>query len=191
MNPVRAAVVGLEMSDSKSLARVVGANLAFLRKQRFPGWGGQKRFAEFLGLTPNELCIYEYARCVPNEKRLEDIASKLGLAPEDLLRPLKGVLVPDDVSRLDGGMSTPREKRLERRIGELKEMLAKLEGRCEAIEEQNRNLLAENRDLREANIVLGNLLYFDDSPEARARRDRLLERLGPSMAKLVKDPAAF
>ncbi|MDR1534546.1 MAG: helix-turn-helix domain-containing protein [Planctomycetota bacterium] len=191
MNPSLAADAGIELMDSKRLARIVGANLRFLRKRRFPGWGGQKKFAEFLGLTPNDLCVYEYARSLPNEQRMEEMARNLGIPVEDLLRPLPGVTVPKGASSQSDDKAFPAGAELRERLEELKEELARLQGRCEVIQEQNRNLVKENQGLREANTVLRNLLYFDDSPEARERRERLLSRLTPSMADLARVPEVF
>lgn len=73
---------------------VFGANLKHLRRQRFPGWGGQRRFADFLNLSPNDLSVYENGRAMPNEQRLEEMASRLSMTVDELKKPLAGVAAP-------------------------------------------------------------------------------------------------
>ena len=166
--------------DPKWLARVIGANLRHFRKKMFPGWGGQKQFAKFLGLAANDLCVYEYGRIVPNEARQEEIARRLGLTPEQLRLPLPGVVVPPSSPP---GAATDAAWRT--RVEEMQRSLARMEGRMEALQEE----LARQREradrLQEANHVLRHLLYGDDSPEAKARRERVIEHLAPSIAELV------
>lgn len=178
--------------DPKRLARIIGANLKHLRKQRFPGWGGQKKFADYLGLSANDLCVYEYGRSMPNEHRLEEIAGRLGLAAGDLCRPLPDVTVAAaPAAAAAAGPLASSEKAWRDRVDELKRTVARLEGRLEVMEEQNAQLNRKVDELQEANYTLRNLLYVDDTPEARGRRDALLERLGPAIADLVKRREVF
>lgn len=183
--------------DSRQLAKIIGANLKFLRKQRFPGWGGQRRFADFLNLSPNDLCVYEYGRSAPNEQRLEEIAARLELGAEQLRTPLPGVK-PDkgkktfaeaDADESSDSGITPEEWRL--RVEELERQVARLEGRIEVYEKMEERLNSRVNELQEANFILRNLLYVEDTPEARERRDKVLERLGPSMSEMVKLHEAF
>lgn len=178
--------------DPKLQARVVGANLKHLRKQRFPGWGGQKRFAAFLGISANDLCVYEYGRGLPNEQRLDEIAARLELSPDDLRRPLPGVTVarPPQANHLTGPLASA-EKAWREKADELRQTVARLEGRLSLLEEQNADLSEQVKDLREANYVLRNLLYVEESTEARQRRDRVLEKLAPSIGELVRKSEVF
>ena len=178
-SPTEAPVVAVDPGDPKWVARAIGANLRHFQKKMFPGWGGQKRFAEFLGLAANDLCVYEYGRIVPNESRQEEIARRLGLTPEQLRTPLPGVVVspPTAVARSDAAWQVRTE--------ELQRSLARMEGRLEAMQEELIRQREQTERLREANIVLRHLLYGDDSPEARARRERVVECLAPSIADLV------
>lgn len=176
-------------TDPKMLARVIGANLKYLRKQKFPGWGGQKRFADFLKVNPNDLCVYEYGRSAPNEQRLEDFAKLLDLRPDDLRSPLPGVKVlPAD----KGGAPMAAVEHVWRdRVDSLKQMVAKLEGKLEVMEDQNQRLEEQVAKLREANFVFRSLLYTDDTDEAEQRRKRVLERLDSSIARLMGHPEEF
>ncbi len=175
--------------DSKALARVIGANLKHLRKRKFPGWGGQKRFADFLNINPNDLCVYEYGRSAPNEQRLEEFARLLELPVDALRRPLPGVkALPADAA---AGPMTVAEQVWRERIDGLKQTVARLEGRLEATEEQNRRLEEQAAKLREANYVLRGLLYSGDSKDAIERRQRVLERLDASMTQLMRNPEEF
>lgn len=176
----------------KLAARIIGANLKLLRKQRFSGWGGQRRFADFLNITPNDLCVYEYGRSAPSEQRLEEMARRLGMTAEQLQQPLPGVEMPSPaMGEMDLGPLAASERIWRERVDDLKQTVARLQGRLEATEEQNARLEEQNARLREANYVLRNLLYVDDTDEARMRRDRVLERLEPSITQLVKQPEIF
>lgn len=179
-------------SDPKYLAKVVGANLKYLRKQRFPGWGGQKRFAAFLGISANDLCVYEYGRGLPNEQRLAEMASRLQMTPEDLFRPLPGITVapPPKADYLTGPLASA-ERAWREKADELRQTAARLEGRLEILESQNTQLYEMVQNLQEANYVLRNLLYVEDSPEASKRREKMLGRLAPSIAELVKKVETF
>jgi len=152
----------------------------------FPEWGGQKRFAEFLGLSANDLCAYEYGRMAPNERRQEDIARRLGLSAAQLRSPLPGVAVPPPARgrAADGTAWQPQ-------IDELRRALARQEGRLEALREELARERGRTAALQEANYALRHLLYGDDSPEARARRERVLGRLAPSIADWVRQSGGF
>lgn len=186
--------------ENRQLAKIIGANLKFLRKQRFPGWGGQRRFADFLNLSPNDLCVYEYGRSAPNEQRLEEIAARLDLDAGQLRTPLPGV-TPDkgkktsadmDEDELpDSEISSISSEEWRQRVEELERQIARLEGRIEVYEKMEERLNSRVNELQEANFILRNLLYVEDTPEARERRDRVLERLGPSMSEMVKLHEAF
>ncbi|MDR1519810.1 MAG: hypothetical protein LBU23_06655 [Planctomycetota bacterium] len=190
MARTRQAERGQVPEDPKLQARIIGANLRHLRKLRFPSWGGQKKFAEFLNLTANDLCVYEYGRAVPNELRLSEMAARLGMTAEELRRPLPGVKVPPPSSEAPAAnltaalSSRERGARLEQ-IEELKRDVARLEGRLEVLLEQNQAKEELIRQLREANYTLRDLLYVDDSSEAGERRGRLLRRLDPSIVDLA------
>lgn len=183
------AVVLTPPMESKELARVIGANLKFLRKQKFPGWGGQKRFADFLGINPNDLCVYEYGRSVPNEQRLNDFAGILGLTADALRSPLPGVKVPPAMSL--AGPTAASERVWRERVDELKQTVARLEGKLEATQAQVAHLEDQASKLREANYVLRSLLYADDTEDATRRRQRVLERLDVSTAQLMRLPDEF
>ena len=172
--------------DSKRRARVIGSNLRFLRKQRFPGWGGQKNFADFLGISPNDLCAYEYGRTSPSEFRLEDIAKRLGIASRTLMAPLPGVtpLPP-------GEPASAPEKDWRDQVDKLRQDMARLEGRNEILREQIAEREGHIQRLQEANYLLRDLLYADSTPEAAARRSKMLERISPSIAELIHKSEEF
>lgn len=186
----KAAVSPFATMEPKLLARVIGANLKHLRRQRFPRWGGQKRFAEFLGLSANDLCVYEYGRAVPNEYRLAAIAERLDMTPEELCRPLEGVAVPEAAAEppaspqetvpADGG-----------EVEALRREIARLEGKLEMLAEQNAAQAERIERLQEADYALRHILYLDDSPDARERRGRLMERLDPTIRELVRKRDIF
>ncbi len=177
---------GGDPEDQKNVARVIGANLKHLRHQRFAGWGGQKKFADFLGISPNDLCVYEYGRSVPNEERLAMIGQRLELTPEQLRRPLPGVVVQSRAPSVENAALPVGERLLRERLDEMRQQVARLEGRLEAAQEQITALREENSALREANYSLRHVLHVEDLPEARARRERLMERLEPGLAELAK-----
>ena len=168
-------------SDPKRLARIIGANLRHYRRKLYPNWGGQKKFAEFLGLAANDLCVYEYGRIVPNESRQEEIARRLNITVEQLRTPIPGVAaLPPAPPR------TAAEAAWQARMEELRRVIARLEGRLEAMQDELRREHERAEQLREANYTLRHLLYGDDSPEARERRERVISRLAPSIAELVR-----
>lgn len=185
------APVPSDADDPKYLARVMGANLKHLRKQRFSGWGGQKKFADFLGISANDLCVYEYGRGLPNEQRLAAIALKVELTPEQLRQPLPGVVVPPPPAPVDrtgylSGQAAGTDAALRERVDDLKRQVARLEGRLEASQEQIVRQQEQIRKLQEANYALRHLLYVNDSPDSQRRRERLLESLEPTIAELTK-----
>ena len=172
--------------DSKTRARVIGANLRFLRRERFPGWGGQKNFADFLGISPNDLCAYEYARTAPSELRLEDVAGRLGLTPAELMTPLPGVTpLPPDAP------IPAKERDWREQADELARDVARLEGGNAVLREQLDERDRRIQLLQEANYILRSLLYSDATPEAATRRRKVLERLSPAMADLIRKHEEF
>ncbi len=181
-----------EAADPRQIARIIGANLKHLRKLRFPGWGGQKKFADFLGISPNDLCVYEYGRSAPNEHRIGEIANRLGMTLDALRVPLPDVVVPPPPSPAAGeGAFASSEKAWRARVDELRHTVARLEGRLEAIEEQNALLNREIGEAREENFMLRSLLYGDDSPGAKKRRETLFEHLKPAIAEMISRRGAF
>ena len=174
-----------EMEDQRYTARAIGANLKYLRQQRYSGWGGQKKFADFLGINPNDLCVYEYGRSVPNEERLTQIADRLGITAEQLLHPLPGVTVPPAISS-DTVVMPAGDKMVRERLDELRRQVARLEGRIEAAQDQIASLRSENQSLRDVNYGLRHLLFSDDSPDGKARREQMLESLEPSIAEQIR-----
>ncbi len=188
-----AAEPASEAADPRRIARIIGANLKHIRKQRFPGWGGQKKFADFLGLSPNDLCVYEYGRSAPNEHRIGEIAARLGMTLDELRAPLPDVVVAPVPTRPASGEGSlaGSEKAWRAKVDELKRSLARLEGRLEAMEEQNAGLNKRIEEMREENFMLRSLLYGDDSPEAKKRRQLLFEHLTPAIVELVKRRGAF
>ncbi len=184
------------LADPRNTARIVGANIRHLRKQRFPGWGGQRRFAEFLNISPNDLSVYEKGRAVPNEFRLAEMALRLELKPDDLKRPLPGVLVAPDGAVDDPPLppangDDPEAADWRDRALELEETVLRLEGRLEAYAEQAKRHEEKIRTLQEANFILRHLLYVDASPEAKARREAVLKKLDPAIGELVRFKDAF
>ncbi|MDR3211647.1 MAG: hypothetical protein LBU79_07010 [Planctomycetota bacterium] len=178
--------------NSKNLSEIFSANLTHLRRQLFPGWGGQKRFAEFLGLTPNDISSYKYGRCLPSEERLQDIATRLGMTPEDLCRPLPGVKqTPLPTGKTEDDAALVAEAAWQEREAELKHAVARLEGMVEVLQGQNEQQNKLLNQLQEANFVLRDLLYVGDAPEAKRRREEILERVSPEIIKLVRLSEAF
>lgn len=184
----------LAVLNPKLLARIIGANLRHLRRERFPHWGGQKKFADYLGISPNDLCVYEYGRAVPNESRLQEMAERLELTPDELCRPLEGVLVPEEGEERGREGEDEREgeeSELLDRIEELKREVAHLEGRMELLQEQNEGQERRIRQLQEANFVMRDLIYANDSSEAKERREQIFSRISPAITDLVKHGEAF
>lgn len=176
-------------NETKAQARIIGANLKHLRKQKFPGWGGQKRFADFLSINPNDLCVYEYGRSAPNEARLEELARRLDLSPDDLRHPLPGVKVPS-LETLNSPTAAT-ESVWRDRVEELKQQVVRIEGKLEAVQEQNEKLEQQLGKLRDANYVLRSLLYGDDTEESRERKKRVMEKLDASISVLMRHPEEF
>lgn len=186
------------VEDPKLLARVIGANLKHLRKQRFPQWGGQKKFADYLGLSQNDLCVYEYGRATPNEHRLAAIAERLEMTVEQLRRPLPGVKVASPAKAVAiaagsglNGVPIFQDPEVFKQIEDLKHEVARLEGRLEILQEQKQAQEEQIQQLQEANYVLRDLLYTDDMPKSKERRERLLSLLNPSIAELAKRRDVF
>ncbi|MDR2390611.1 MAG: helix-turn-helix domain-containing protein [Planctomycetota bacterium] len=178
---------------SPSPAEALAANLRHLRKERFRGWGGQRRFAEFLGISPNDLCVYEYGRALPNEQRLEDMATRLGFKPNELLRLLPGVNPSSLLSRagtdLPGGKAD--EAARNGGVGLLRrEML-----RLEAMNEVLRDLIASQekriRELEGMNLALRGIVYAEETPAGSDQRRKVLERLGLLFAELAEGHDIF
>lgn len=191
------AGVQLAVLNPKLLARIIGANLRHIRRERFPHWGGQKKFADFLGISANDLCVYEYGRAVPNEPRLHEIAERLEMSVDDLCRPMDGVTIPeeddDQRNQIRNTQVIRREEESELldRIEELKREAAHLQGKVELLQELNAAQEERIRKLQEANYVLRDLIYASDSPEVQARREQLFSRISPAISDLVKHGDAF
>lgn len=177
--------------DARRLAKVIGANLRHLRAERFPGWGGQKKFAEFLGITPNDLCVFEHGRQVPNRHKLSELSTKLDLGAEGLLNPLPGVKMPVAASPRVSPPSVQTKILSDHRVGELEQALARSEGKNEALAEQIRQQQQQIRELQEINSQLKGIIYSEDAPEAKLWRKRLFEQLNPSISELLANREAF
>lgn len=192
-NEMETAGTELAVTNPKLLAKIIGANLRHIRALRFPNWGGQKKFADYLNISANDLCVYEYGRAVPNESRLNDMAARLGISADELCRPLGGVTVSEaDVTDSRRDAQTVREEsELLDRIEDLKREVARLEGRVELLQEQNASQEERMQKLQEANYVLRDLLYTDNSPEAKNRREQLFSRISPSISELVRQSEVF
>ena len=174
-------------SQKKDPLANFAANMRHLRRDRYPGWGGQRRFAEFLGISPNDVSVYEYGRALPNEARLDEIAGKLGFTAGELLNPLPGVDF-DSVPKRGGSAA----KALAEEVGAGNEEsarweIAKLTAKVELLQEQLAAREERIRELEEANIVLRSAYYLEDTPDAAERRKQLLERLAPTIAGLMKE----
>ncbi|MCC8191011.1 MAG: helix-turn-helix domain-containing protein [Planctomycetes bacterium] len=166
-----------------SPAEALAANMRHLRKERFPGWGGQRRFAEFLGISANDLCIYEYGRALPNEQRLEDMAARLGLEPDSLVRLLPGVAPvrssppTSAVAVMDSRVDDAGQRELET----LRREIAVLQAKNEVLQAQVAAQEERIHELREANFALRSAFYLENTPEGAERRRRLLEKLEASL----------
>lgn len=179
-----------DAGDPKRLARIIGANLRHLRKKLFPGWGGQKKFAEYLGLAANDLCVYEYGRIVPNELRQEEMAKRLGLTLNELREPLPGVTVPPPPTAVAGALEPAEQARRELE-GEIRQQVARLEGRLDAVQAQVRDQDERILRLQESNYALRLLLYEAMPSENRERREALMERLEQSIRDLSRRRDSF
>jgi transcriptional regulator with XRE-family HTH domain len=169
-----------------SPAEALAANLRHLRRERFRGWGGQRRFAEFLGISANDLCVYEYGRSLPNEQRLEDMAAKLGLGPNVLLSLLPGVNPSPPFSKAGTDLSDGKANEAARN-GEA-ELLRREMLRLEAMNEVLKDRIASQekriRELEGINLALRGIVYAEDTFAGAERRRRLLEKLDPFFAGL-------
>ncbi|MDR1613541.1 MAG: hypothetical protein LBT97_12285 [Planctomycetota bacterium] len=180
-------------APTPSPAEALAANLRHLRRERFRGWGGQRRFAEFLGISPNDLCVYEYGRALPNEQRLEDMAARLGLGPDALLRLLPGVNPSPPLSRagtgLSGGQADEAERNVETEL--LRREMLRLEALNEVLKDRIASQERRIRELEGMNLALRGIVYAEDTPAGAERRRRLLEKLEPLFAGLTEGGAIF
>lgn len=179
--------------DALSPAETLAANLRHLRRKRFHGWGGQRRFAEFLGISANDLCVYEYGRAIPNEQRLEDMARRLELAPEALLRLLPDAEPTPPPARAATDFSEARMAAMERseREDKLQREVARLEAMNEVLRHQATAREERIRDLEAANLTLRSVIFMEDTPEGAERRRRLLESFEQSIAELIGKREVF
>ncbi len=63
----------------EALKKTVGANIAFLRKKKFPGFGGAQICAAEFGVSPQQWSPWERGSRMPNEDRMQSIAEFFGV----------------------------------------------------------------------------------------------------------------
>lgn len=66
----------------EALRLTIAENLRYCREQQFPGKGGSKQCAEAFGVTQQQWSPWELGKRLPNETRLEEIATFFGTTVE-------------------------------------------------------------------------------------------------------------
>lgn len=69
---------------SERLRNIIANNIRQCRLRKYPGWGGSKRCAEALGVSPQQWSPWERGKRTPDEYRLALIAEHFGVTIEYL-----------------------------------------------------------------------------------------------------------
>ena len=69
-----------------NLRAIIARNIKNCRMRKYPGWGGGKRCAEAMGVSPQQWSPWECGKRTPDEVRLAAIAEHFGVTSEFLRR---------------------------------------------------------------------------------------------------------